>query len=184
MKGSLPDQGVDTLWSHDRVYDAPGGSGAPQEPAYPVSYRAMTPGLAGGSAPSTPATTNSMAGDAGDERKSARRTLVQARVSTKEFARWRSKATAAGVSSSELLRQAMARTGAWTPSSADVERARARDVERARTREIARIGGNVNQIARWANTHKGEADAGEVLVQLVAIERALRELVLSGSRKA
>lgn len=117
-------------------------------------------------------------------KKSQRRTtLVQARVSAEELAAWRSKAAAAGVSSSALLRQAMARTGVWTPSSADVERKRAREVERERTREIARIGGNLNQISRWANTYKSSADAGEVLVRLVAIEQALRGLARSGARK-
>ena len=96
------------------------------------------------------------------KRKSQRRNLVQARVSSAELAAWRSKAAAAGVSSSVLLRQAMFRTGAWTPSSADVERERAREVERGRTREIARIGNNLNQVARWVNAHKSSADAGEV----------------------
>lgn len=117
------------------------------------------------------------------ERESARRTLVQARVSAGELKAWRSKAAAAGVSSSVLLRQAMARTGAWTPSSADVERERSREVERGRTRELARIGNNLNQLAKWANTHTSSVDAGEVLVRLVAIEQALRELALSSRRK-
>jgi len=125
----------------------------------------------------------SMAKTDSGARKSQRRTLVQARVSAEELAAWRSKAAAAGVSSSVLLRQAMVRTGAWTPSSSDVERERAREVERGRTREIMRIGNNLNQIAKWANVHKSSADAGEVLVRLVAIEQALRELALPGRRK-
>ena len=53
---------------------------------------------------------------------------------------WQAKAAAAAVSLSELLRQAMARTQTWT--------APAREVERERTRQIARIGSNLNQIAR------------------------------------
>ena len=125
----------------------------------------------------------SMAKTDSGARQSQRRTLVQARVSAEELAAWRSKAAAAGVSSSVLLRQAMVRTGAWTPSPADVERERAREVERERTREVARIGNNLNQIARWVNAHTSSVDAGEVLVRLVAIEQALRELALSGRRK-
>ena len=101
-----------------------------------------------------------------------RRSLVQARVSARELASWRAKA-AAGVSSSALLRQAMARTGVWTPTAADVER----EVERARTRELARIGNNLNRIARWANEHKSAADAVEVSRHLAAIELALRNLI-------
>ena len=118
------------------------------------------------------------------KRRHTRSALVQVRVRPSELTVWRSKAASAGVPLSVLLRQAMARTGAWTPSPADAERERTHEVELGRTREIARIGINLNQIARWANEHKASADAGEVLVRLVAIEQALRDLSLSGSRKA
>ena len=43
-------------------------------------------------------------------------------------------------------------------------------------REIARIGNNLNQLARWANTHKAAAEAVEVVAQLAAIERELAAL--------
>ena len=73
-----------------------------------------------------------------------RRTVTAAaRVSPTKLADWRAKAAAAGVPLSALLRQAMARTRTWT--------ARAAAVERERTRQIARIGNNLNQIARWAS---------------------------------
>ena len=49
-------------------------------------------------------------------------------------------ARAAGVSLSELLRRAMARTRTWTVAAAAVER--------ERTWELARIGNNLNQLAR------------------------------------
>ena len=49
------------------------------------------------------------------------------------------------------------------------------DLERERTRELARIGSNLNQIARWANTHKENTEALEVVAHLVAIEQALGE---------
>ena len=71
---------------------------------------------------------------------------------------------------SELLRRAMARTRTWTAAAAKVER--------ERTRELARIGSNLNQIARWANAHKGNAEAVEVIAHLVAIERALDTLAV------
>ena len=51
---------------------------------------------------------------------------------------------------SDLLRQTMARTRTWTAASAEVER--------ERTRQIARVGNNLNQIARWANTHASAID--------------------------
>ena len=94
--------------------------------------------------------------------------VAHARVTAAELAEWRAKAAAAGVTLSELLRQAMRRTRAWTAAAADIER--------ARVREIARIGNNLNQLARWANTHKAAAEAVEVLTHLRAIERELAAL--------
>ena len=94
-----------------------------------------------------------------------RTALVAARVTPAEHAAWHEKAAAAGVSTSALLREAMARTRTWT--------APARAVERERTREIARIGNNLNQLARWANTHKTAAEAVTVLAHLVSFERSL-----------
>ena len=51
---------------------------------------------------------------------------------------------------------------------------------RERTRELARIGSNLNQIARWANIHKEDAEVVEVVAHLVAIERALDTLTVEG----
>ena len=103
--------------------------------------------------------------------------IAHARVSEAELAAWQAKAAAAGVSLSELLRQAMARTQTWT--------APAREVERERTRQIARIGSNLNQIARWAHTHVDDDLAVvEVLVHLVAIERDLAQLRWRGAGDA
>ena len=98
--------------------------------------------------------------------------IAQARVSEAELAEWRAKAAAAGVPLSELLRRAMARTRTWTAAAAKVEQ--------ERTRELARIGSNLNQIARWANAHKGTAEALEVIAHLLGIERALDTLAVEG----
>ena len=104
--------------------------------------------------------------------------IAHARVSAKpSWPTWQAKAAAAGVSLSELLRQAMARTQTWT--------APARAVERERTRQIARIGSNLNQIARWAHTHVDDDLAVvEVLAHLVAIERDLAQLRVRGAGDA
>ena len=98
----------------------------------------------------------------------SRPVLVAVRLTPDESADWRTKAKAAGVPLSALIRRAMARTRTWT--------ARAAEIERERTRQVSRIGNNLNQIARWANRHKGAADAVEVLARLVSIERALTAL--------
>lgn len=97
-----------------------------------------------------------------------RTVLVAVRISPAESAIWRAKASAAGVPLSALLRRAMARTRTWTAPVAEVER--------ERTRQVSRIGNNLNQIARWANIHKGAAEAVEIVARLVAIERALQAL--------
>ena len=97
-----------------------------------------------------------------------RRTVrVHARVSPAELADWRAKAAAAGVPLADLLRQAMARTRTWTAAA---------EVERERTRQVARIGSNLNQLARWANRHASAVEVVEVIANLVAFERELRKL--------
>ena len=98
--------------------------------------------------------------------------MVAARVTPAEHAAWREKAAAAGVSPSVLLREAMARTQTWTAS--------ARSVERERTRQIARIGNNLNQLARWANTHASAAEAVSVIAHLVSFERSLLRVARVG----
>lgn len=47
--------------------------------------------------------------------------------------------------------------------------------EKRRLRELARIGANLNQLAKWANTYKRSAEAMEVLTALAAIERTITE---------
>jgi len=98
--------------------------------------------------------------------------MVAARVTPAEHAAWREKASAAGVSPSDLLRRAMTQTRTWPPS--------ARAVERERTRQIALIGNNLNQLARWANTHASAAEAVSLIAHLVSFERSLLNLVCVG----
>ena len=104
----------------------------------------------------------------------ADRRIVKAsvRASAAEFAAWKAKAAAAGVPLSDLLRQAMARTRTWTAASAEVER--------ERTRQIARVGNNLNQIARWANTHATAIDAVEIIANLVYISQTLDNVARVG----
>lgn len=97
---------------------------------------------------------------------------IHLRASPAEIADWRAKAAAVGVPLSDLLRQAMARTRTWTAAAADAER--------ERTRQVARIGSNLNQLARWANRHASAVEAVEVIANLVAFERELRKLARLG----
>ena len=95
---------------------------------------------------------------------------VKIRASAAERDAWKAKAGAAGLTLSDLVRRAIGRVHTWTVAHAEVER--------ERTREVARIGANLNQIARWANTFKANAEALEVVAHLVAIERALDTLAI------
>ena len=108
----------------------------------------------------------------------ADRRIVRAsvRASATEFAVWKAKAAAAGVPLSDLLRQAMARTRTWT--------AAATAVERERTRQVARIGNNLNQIARWANSQATPIDAVEIIAHLIIIQREIaRQARFGGERQ-
>ena len=93
---------------------------------------------------------------------------VKIRASEAERAAWHAKARSAGLTLSDLVRRSLGRVHTWTVAHAEVER--------ERTRELARIGNNLNQIARWSNTHKGAVEAVEVIGHLIAIERALAAL--------
>ena len=104
-----------------------------------------------------------------------RTAVVRARVTPAEHADWRAKAAAAGVSPSDLLGQAMARTRTWTEA--------ATQVERERTRQLARIGNNLNQLARWANTRATPIDAFEIIAHLIAIEREIARLARFGGER-
>ena len=76
-------------------------------------------------------------------------------ASEAERAEWHAKARSAGLTLSDLVRRSVGRVRTWTVAHADVER--------ERTRELARLGNNLNQIARWANTHKGAPEKLAVL---------------------
>lgn len=94
---------------------------------------------------------------------------IKLRVSEEERARWLAKAKDAGVTLSALIRQGL--------EGAPVRRPRRRvETDPALLRELARIGNNLNQIARWANRNKQGVEARGVLVALVDIDRELAAL--------
>ena len=90
---------------------------------------------------------------------------MKVRASEAERAEWHAKARSAGLTLSDLVRRAVGRTHTWTVALTEVER--------ERTRQIARIGNNLNQVARWANTHASAAEAVSVIAHLVSFERSL-----------
>ena len=100
-----------------------------------------------------------------------RTAIAHCRVTAAELEEWRAKAESAGTTLSKLMRAAMRRTRTWTAEDSAAVR--------ERTREVARIGVNLNQISRWANRYRGAADAAQVIAHLVALDRDVRELVLT-----
>ena len=101
-----------------------------------------------------------------------RKVWVKIRASEAERSEWHAKAHSVGLSLSDLVRRSVGRVRTWTVAHAELER--------ERTRELARIGSNLNQIARWANIHKEDAEVVEVVAHLVAIERELGTLGVQG----
>ena len=101
-----------------------------------------------------------------------REVWVKVRASEAERAEWHAKARSVGLSLSDLVRRSVGRVRTWTVAHTELAR--------ERTRELARIGSNLNQIARWANIHKENAEVVEVVAHLVAIERALDTLTVKG----
>ena len=85
------------------------------------------------------------------------------RATSEEIERWKAMARASGMPLSELVRQSIGRARAWSPDRAAIER--------DRTLQLARIGSNLNQVARWANARKSAADAVRVTAALVARPR-------------
>ena len=54
-------------------------------------------------------------------------------------------------------------------------RLRQTPLEKERVRQLARIGANLNQLARWANRWKARADALTVLTTLASLEREVHK---------
>ena len=96
--------------------------------------------------------------------KDTRTAWIKMRVTPAEKEAITAKADAQGQTVTDFIRQ-----------RALDYRLRQTPMEKQRIRQLARIGANLNQIARWANIHKSRADALDVLVALVSRERELKE---------
>ncbi len=91
---------------------------------------------------------------------------VTVRVPEVEAARWREAAASAGVSVSDWLRARAAAgqdvgpvaTGRPTPRKRVLGRARVVRADPVVVEQLARIGNNLNQLARWANTEHRAVD--------------------------
>ena len=96
-------------------------------------------------------------------KRDARSAWIKLRVSPTEKEAIAAKAAAQGQTVTDFIRQ-----------RALDYRLRQTPLEKERVRQLARIGANLNQLARWANIHKSRAEALDVLTALVSLENSVR----------
>ncbi len=91
--------------------------------------------------------------------------MLRVRFSEAEWQALQDLAESAGMTMSEVVRDHLGKV-----------KIRNRKDERDRVAMLNRINANLNMIARWVNTHKGAADAVQVVTHLTVIEREIKEL--------
>lgn len=91
--------------------------------------------------------------------------LLKIRVSSEEHDAIKTTAADAGLTVSDYVRMRLAH-----------QRVRQTAAERDTLNHLARIGSNINQIARWANTHAGQMDALDILVRLDELQAEIKTL--------
>jgi len=90
------------------------------------------------------------------------------KFSTNEFKILNEKCAVSSKNKSEFIRELIMQSKVWTIKN--------KAIEQEKIREIARVGNNLNQIARWCNIHKSAADSVEVIQHLLAIRSELEKL--------
>ncbi len=100
--------------------------------------------------------------------KAKKTNIVNIRVTSEEKLNWELKAHAEGLKTSQLARYLLNK---YSTGYAGEGQSR-----QEFNRQVARIGNNLNQIARWANTYKDAASAAQVIGSLTRIESALLQL--------
>lgn len=99
--------------------------------------------------------------------KDTRTAWIKLRVTPAEKESITAKATSQGQTVTDFIRQ-----------RALDYRLRQTPLEKERVRQLARIGANLNQLVRWANTYKNHAETMDVLTALLSLERALKDTSL------
>ncbi len=64
--------------------------------------------------------------------------------------------------------------GDFVRQQLDRPKVRKTKAERQKVIQLARIGNNLNQISRWANTYKNNAEATQILIGLIEIRELLK----------
>lgn len=102
---------------------------------------------------------------------------VHVKATPGERVQWQAAAQAANLTLSDLIRQSLALALATSSTPALVGRSPPRPPRRPAPppadpvllRELARIGNNINQLAKWAHTYKSGVDQAVLLVNLAII---------------
>jgi len=95
-----------------------------------------------------------------------RNNMLRVRFSDEEWQALNDLAKAADMSMSAVVRDHLGKV-----------KIRNRKDERERVAMLNRINANLNMIARWVNTHRGAADAVQVVSHLTVIERQIKGLI-------
>lgn len=91
--------------------------------------------------------------------------MLRVRFSDAEWEALKVLSESAGISMSEMVRDHLGKV-----------QVRNRKDEKERTAMLNRINANLNMIARWVNTHRGAAESIEVVSNLMAIDRAIKDI--------
>src|SRR5699024_1133530 len=94
-----------------------------------------------------------------------RNNMLRVRFSDAEWQALQDLAESASMTMSEVVRDHLGKV-----------KVRNRKDERDRVAMLNRINANLNMIARWVNTHKGGADAVQVVSHHMASEREIKEM--------
>jgi len=107
-----------------------------------------------------------------EKNNKTRAATVRLRLKPAEQADWQAQAEAEALTLSDLIRKRM---GTARPTGIEPKRQRrtGRKADPALLAALGRVGNNLNQVAKWANTYKTDAEARQVLAALVSIERIL-----------
>lgn len=83
---------------------------------------------------------------------------------------WKAQAAEAKLTLADLIRVRMAtKKEGRAPKQKQVTRRADPEL----IRSVGRVGSNLNQIARWANTYAGAAEAAQILAALVSIDESI-----------
>lgn len=94
--------------------------------------------------------------------------FIKVRVNEEEKSTWQAQANAEGMTLANLIRTKLGGVDIVNRDPKRVRASRREDPELIRS--LSRIGTNLNQIAKWANTYKTQAEAILVISALIALD--------------